>query len=53
MLLLSALFRLIGDLLSFVGPLLIERIVNYAYEVNDEKLIAASGNDTRPAKVIN
>ncbi|BFZ18446.1 hypothetical protein BsWGS_21482 [Bradybaena similaris] len=51
MLMLSALFRLIGDCLSFVGPLLIERIVNYAYEVNDEKLIAASGNDTRPAKV--
>ncbi|PVD32870.1 hypothetical protein C0Q70_08317 [Pomacea canaliculata] len=33
MLCLAALFRLLGDLLAFVGPILIEHIVGYAYDV--------------------
>ncbi|XP_035824447.1 ATP-binding cassette sub-family C member 9 isoform X2 [Aplysia californica] len=37
MLILSGLFRLIGDCLAFVGPLLIEQIVDYAYEMEEQK----------------
>ena len=31
--LLAALYRLLGDLLAFVGPIFIEHIVNFAYDV--------------------
>ena len=37
MLILSGLFRLIGDCLSFVGPLLINEIVDYAYEAEEKE----------------
>ncbi|KAI8739255.1 ATP-binding cassette sub-family C member 9 [Biomphalaria glabrata] len=51
MLFLSGLFRLVGDCLAFVGPLLIERIVDYAYDVDDHRAAMASANYTRPVKV--
>ena len=56
MLLLSGFFRLVGDCLAFVGPLLIERIVNYAYEEQEGDLSSPLpfANDTttiKPPKV--
>ncbi|KAH9525654.1 ATP-binding cassette sub- C member 8 [Bulinus truncatus] len=51
MLFLSGLFRLVGDCLAFVGPLLIERIVDYAYDVDHERTERDAGNYTKPAKV--
>ncbi len=35
MLLLAALYRLLGDSLSFVGPFIIQYIVDYAYDITD------------------
>lgn len=35
MLALAAVFRLLGDLLTFVGPMLIESIVDYAFTTRD------------------
>ncbi|GFR90705.1 ATP-binding cassette transporter sub-family C member 9 [Elysia marginata] len=56
MLLLSGFFRLIGDCLAFVGPLLIDRIVNYAYEVQEEDYSSGSSlsaaNDTTTIKPV-
>ncbi|GFN95555.1 canalicular multispecific organic anion transporter 1 [Plakobranchus ocellatus] len=53
MLLLSGLFRLIGDCLAFVGPLLIEQIVNYAYDVQEEDINSdPGGNVTKALKTV-
>ncbi|KAK7499155.1 hypothetical protein BaRGS_00009702 [Batillaria attramentaria] len=40
LMLLGALYRLLGDLLAFVGPVCIEYIVNYAYDVKQNKSYA-------------
>ncbi|XP_070204431.1 ATP-binding cassette sub-family C member 9-like [Littorina saxatilis] len=40
LLLLAALYRLLGDLLAFVGPICIEHIVNYAYDVKEKESFA-------------
>ena len=45
MLLLAGLFRLIGDLLAFIGPWCIEVVVLYAYEVVEKRKFGTQ-NDT-------
>ncbi|KAL8596886.1 hypothetical protein ACOMHN_065836 [Nucella lapillus] len=52
-LMLAGLYRFLGDLLAFVGPICIEHIVNYAYDVKRQESFANTTFKRHPVVTVN
>ncbi|XP_076452886.1 ATP-binding cassette sub-family C member 9-like [Babylonia areolata] len=52
LLLLAGLYRFLGDMLAFVGPICIEHIVNYAYDVKNHESFANSNSSSKRNPVV-